>query len=402
MKIIHEGTYEIESRALVKSGLDYLFQKSVKENRLKDFEVDAAKTHAFMSIEESRGKDNIFDDMLNVVREHSTPDSFEQLLAGLRELSDAATVTAEKIGQRMGVAMFRMANLSEDVIGKYAKEDHFRTEVDRVYNLLNLAANWKKGMGFETFVAATNRIRSKMMYDPEAAFFEASLCVLRYAYVLLQEVMILTAYERLKARIILAADHAGRFPYVKRGECLKTMSLSTKYIGGHYHDLTGVMHTLDNDTEDSPIAIRFEYHEPKRWQASELLISLCDLYEFANKQEKALTCMVSGHLLNDIDVAYFTTALRDHLAKVSVVKSVTLGAVQKAEKHMVSRMSVTIASDALIDVDIISEYGSAEIILHRKSPEEFSSEQEKEFDQLLTDLLFYTDRKKCFKKVKMA
>lgn len=399
---IFNGTYEIEARALVKAGLDYLFEKGIKENLLRSFEVDARSTHAFVSIEESNVNNHIFDDMLNVVREHSTPDSHEQLLAGLRELSDAATATAEKIGQRMGVAMFRMANLSEDVIGQYAKEDHFRTEVDRVHDLLNLAANWKKGMGFESFVTAANRVRRRMMYDPEAAFFEASFCVLRYAYVLLQEVLIQTAYERLKARIIFAADYAGRFPYVRRGECLKTMGLSSKYISGHYHDLTGFMHTLDNDTEDGPVAILFEHHEMKRWQTSELLIALCDLYEFAKKQEKALACMVSGYLLNDIDTAYFTTALRDHLVKVSVVKSVTLGAVQKAEKHVVSRMSVTLASDALIDVDIISEYGSAEIILHRKSPEEFSSAQEKELDQLLTDLLFYTDRKKCFKKVKMA
>ena len=397
---IFNGTYEIEARALVKAGLDYLFEKGIKENLLRSFEVDASSTHAFVSIEESN-VNNLFDDMLNVVRAH-TPDSHEQLLAGLRELSDAATATAEKIGQRMGVAMFRMANLSEDVIGQYAKEDHFRTEVDRVHDLLNLAANWKKGMGFESFVTAANRVRRRMMYDPEAAFFEASLCVLRYAYVSLQEVLIQTTYERLKARIIFAADYAGRFPYIKRSECLKTMSLSTKYIGGHYHDLTGVMHTLDNDTEDSPVAVLFEHHEAKRWRTSELLISLRELYDFANRQEKALTCMVWGHMLNDIDIAWFTTALRDHLVKVSAVKSVTLGAVQKAEKHMVSRMSVTLASDALIDVDIISEYGSAEIILHRKSPEEFSSEQEKELDQLLTNLLFYTDRKKCFKKVKMA
>ena len=400
MAMVNDGTYEIEANSLAKAGLDYLFLKGIEEDYLKPYEADATKTHAFLSIEESN--ERMFDRILDVVREHNEPDSYEQLLDSLSRLSDAAVETAEQIGQRLAAAMFRAENIAQDVIGTFAKEDHFRAEVDRVCTLLGLAADWSNGTGFDRFDAEASRIRRKLMYAPESSPFEASLCVLRYAYENLQNCLIQTAYERLKARIILAADHAGSFPYVKQGKCLKTMSLSTKYIGRHYHDITGLMQTLDNETEDSPVAILFERYELKRRHVSELLISLRDLYEFAHKQEKALICMVSGYLLNDIDAAYFTLALRDHLLSVPDVKSITLGPVEEGKNMMTNRMSVILASDALIDIEVISQYGTAEILLRKNCPDDLSNEQEKELEHLLTNLQFYIVRKDHFAKVKMA
>ena len=389
---------EMEAKMIVREGLNFLLEEGMKD----DLQCSAVQMKGFLVIEEAAMEGDtagLFDEMLDVVRANSSPDSNERLLGALNALAEAAQSTARKIGGNMGSAMLSEENIaSRSAIEQYAKDENRRDAISRVRRLLNVAKYWSDGID-QMYREEACKIERRLMYSTVAGsllYYEAALFVVKFAYSILQASLVRAAYERLRIRIILAAEDVGAFPYVKNGKRLKTMSLCTKYIG-HYRDLTGYMRTLDHETEDSPVAILIEHYETIKKDSARLLMELSDLYAYADRQGRALTCLVLGYMLGDTDTPYFCTALRDQIEKTPdhEVKTVCLEGVEKAGNCMVSRMNVIFTTEAMAEIKIkTSGYGAAEITLQKKSPSMFSDEQDRQFSHLFSSLLMYTQKKK--------